>query len=135
MSESLKASGFQTVTDLSARQYHAVLMSAAFTVATMTNGNAEIPFGVLQEGVLGTTAKPKGVELITHGQTKGKLGGTVTPAGVFLSVGNDGTFIAAPYETSPATADLYICGRALEAGVSGDIIQIDFFPGVKASTE
>ena len=134
MSENIKVSGLKTATDLSARQFKAVQISASNTVATITNGNAEVPFGVLQNNPVGTTANPLSAEVVTFGETKAVAGGTIT-AGNFLSIDNTGGFIAAPYETSPATADLYICAVALESAVSGDTFRIHFFPGVKASTE
>ena len=120
--------------DLSASQYMFVRMSAAasFEVSAITNANAQTPFGILQND---PAAAGEAAEVALPGMiAKAVCGGTVDE-GDLLGCNNTGDVIAAPYETSPATADLYINALALEAGVDGDIIKVLVLTPVKASTE
>ena len=120
--------------DLSASQYRTVKLSesASFEVSAITNGNTEKPIGILQND---PDAAGKAAEVAIGGSVcKAELGGTVDE-GDFLSMTNAGELIAAPYETSPATADLYIFAQALEAGVDGDIVYVLVGFPVLASTE
>lgn len=125
----MKASG-----DLSASQFMAVRLTGdeSFDIGAITNGNAQIPIGILQNA---PNADGKPAEVAGPGeQCKAELGGTVDE-GNFLAPTNDGSLINAPWETSPATADLYLIAMALEAGVDGDIIQVVVQTPCKVSTE
>jgi hypothetical protein len=124
---SLVASG-----DLSSNQFRCVRLTASanFEVGAITNGNAQIPIGIQQndQDVAG-----KGVEVAMPGEVcKAELGGTVDE-GNFLAPDNNGALINSPQaEGSP---DLYVIGMALQAGVSGDVVQILVTTPMKVSAE
>jgi hypothetical protein len=124
---SLVASG-----DLSSNQFRCVRLTASanFEVGAITNGNTQIPIGIQQND---PDVAGKGVEVAMPGEIcKAELSGTVDE-GNFLAPGNDGTLINSPQaEGSP---DLYVIGMALQAGVSGDIVQILVTTPMKVSAE
>jgi hypothetical protein len=119
--------------DSSAHQYHVVKGAGENGFALITNANAEIPIGILQDDPDGD-GKPGAV--CVFGKCKAELGGTVT-AYQKLSFNNDGELIAAPYEAAIGTADLYVVATALESGGDGDIIGVlcHGFASVPGSTE
>lgn len=120
--------------NIATSQFRAVKLSAAasFEVSAITNANAEKPFGILQND---PDAAGKGAEVALVGEIcKAEYGGNVDE-GEYLSCDNDGKLIAAPYETSPATADLYIFALALEAGAASEIHYVLVLSPVLASTE
>ena len=126
--------GFVASGDLSANQFRAVQLSeaASFEVSAITNANAEKPFGIQQDD---PNAAGQGVEVALVGEIcKAEYGGTVDE-GDYLSCNNSGQLIAAPFETSPATADLYIFALALEAGAVNEIHYVLVLSPVLASTE
>ena len=126
--------GFVASEDLSANQFRAVKMSAAasFEVSAITNANAEKPFGIQQNN---PDTIGEAVEVALPGEIcKAEYGDTVDE-GEYLSCDNDGKLIPAPYETSPATADLYIFAMALEAGAVSEIHYVLLLTPVLASTE
>jgi len=126
---SLVASG-----DLSSNQFRCVRLTASanFEVGAITNSNTQIPIGIQQND---PDVAGKGVEVAMPGEIcKAELGGTVDE-GNFLApgTGNNGTLMNSPQaEGSP---DLYVIGMALQAGVSGDIIQVLVTTPMKVSAE
>ncbi len=100
-------------TDLSTKMYCAVKV-ASNLVALAVSGDAAA--GILQNKPLGTASAHQIAQVRVTGQTRVKLGGTVTP-GAFLkpNTNSDGTLIAT------ATDREIYCAIALEDGVSGDL--------------
>lgn len=122
--------------DLSASQFRFVRLStsAPFEVSAISNANApQIPIGVLQNK---PDAAGQGAEVAGPGEVcKAEAGGSFDEA-VTLGVDDSGRVIAAPFETSPATADLYIIGTSLQAsGALGDVVFILVQSPVLASTQ
>jgi hypothetical protein len=118
MSEtSLHIPGLKASADLSAAQFRCVQISAAFTVAPITNGNAQIPIGVLQND---PDAANEAAEVIALGASMVEAGASFS-AGDSLVSDNSGRLITGAFEAAIGTADLYVVGRALEAaGAAGD---------------
>lgn len=123
--------------DLSSNQFRAVRLSTSnpFEVTTISDANApQVPIGIQQ-------SKPDssyrgGIEVAGPGEVcKAEAGGSFDEA-VTLGVDDSGRVIAAPFETSPASADLYIIGTSLQvSGGSGQIVYILVQSPVLASTE
>jgi len=106
--------------------------AASFEVSAITDANAEKPFGIQQDD---PDAAGQGVEVCVAGEIcKAEYGDTIDE-GEYLSCDNSGRLIPAPYETSPATADLYIFAMALEAGAVSEFHYVLVLTPVKASTE
>lgn len=123
--------------DLSSNQFRAVRMSTTvpFEVTTISNANApQLPIGIQQDAP--TSTYRGGVEVATPGEEcKAEAGGSFDE-GVALGMDNSGRVIAAPFETSPATADLYIFATSLEvSGGTGQIVRVLVQSPVLASTE
>jgi hypothetical protein len=119
--------------DSSAKQYHVVKGAGENGFALITNANAEVPIGILQND---PDADGQPGEVCIFGRCKAELAGNVTAFNA-LSFNNDGELIAAPYEAAIGTADLYVVAIALETGVDGDIIDVLCigFASVPGSTE
>lgn len=122
--------------DLSSSQFRFVRLSTSspFEVSAISNANApQIPIGVMLND---PDAAGKAAEVAGPGSVvKAEAGGSFDEA-VTLGVDDVGRVIAAPFETSPATADLYIIGTSVQAsGGSGEIVFILVQSPVLASTE
>jgi len=107
--------GFKTgicsaAADLSAKQFHAVKITAAFAV-NLTSVAGESTFGVLQN----TPTSGQAAEVMHTGVTKVVAGAAIS-AGADVMAGADGRVITA------ATAGSKIIGRALEAAVNANEI-------------
>lgn len=133
MSNYLSLPGAKAASDLSSYQFCAVKLSSnELEVTPITNANApDLPVGILQD-------KPdvagQGADVAVDGVCKAIFGGNVSVGNV-LGVNNSGQLIAAPMETSPATADLYCIAVALQAGSSGTVGYVRLIGPVLASTE
>lgn len=122
---------FEAGSDLSAKQYHAVLLDEDFRVDAITNGNAQVPIGILQNDPISGEA----AEVALMGEVCfAEAGGSIT-YGNALSVNNDGELIAAPFEAAIGTADLYIIAFALEDASDGDHFKVLVTSPVPGSTE
>ena len=111
MTISLKAAA-----DLSAKQYHAVKITAAHTVNVVTAATDK-GFILLNK----PAAANEAAMLCIGGRSKVKIGGTVS-AGDLLGPDTDAMLIAVTADESQ------IIAIALEAGVDGDIIDAIVFP-------
>lgn len=123
--------------DLSSNQFRAVRLDATapFVVATISDANApQIPIGIQQSAPSSTYRG--GIEVAGPGEVcKAEAGGSFNEA-VALGVDDNGCVIEAPFETSPASADLYIIGTSLQvSGGSGQVVYILVQSPVLASTE
>ncbi len=121
--------------NISSSQHRFVKMSASnpFEVSAMSNANApELPIGVLQND---PDAAGEGAEVAGPGSTCLVECGDTIDEGEALGCDNNGRVIAAPFETSPATADLYIIGTALQAGTVSTKVKILVQSPFLASTE
>ncbi len=120
--------------DLSSSQHRFVRMSASNPgeVSAISDGNTQIPVGVLMNdpNAAGQPAEVAG----PFSTVKVECGGSIDE-GEALSVDNDGKVIAAPFESAPGTADLYICATALQAGTDGTKVMILVQHPVACSTE
>ena len=134
MSDYLSMPGAVASGDISTSQHRAVRLSGSnpFEVSAITNANApQIPVGILQDE---PDAAGKGADVAIDGVCKAEFGDTVT-IGAVLGMDNSGRLIPAPFETSPATADLYCFAVALEAGTVGTKGKVRLISPVLASTE
>ena len=106
--------------DLSAKQYHAVLLSTTdWKVSAITNANApQIPIGILQNDP-DADGMPADVAIL--GVCKAECGDTIT-AGDTITINNDGEIIQD--DATVSSPDLYHLGIALEDGVDGEHISI-----------
>ena len=122
---------FEAAVDLSSHQWHFVRLSEDFTVSTITNGNAQVPFGVLlNDPIAGEAA-----EVALPGEICfAEAGGSIS-FNNHCSVNNDGELIAAPFEAAIGTADLYVCALALEDASDGEKFKILVLSPVPGSTE
>lgn len=100
--------------DLSSYQYHCVDINTSGNVAVLASQGAKV-LGVIQNK---PAAAGRGATVCIFGVTKAELDGTVT-------VGDELTSAATGGVEEAASGD-YVIGRALESGVSGDIISILF---------
>lgn len=101
---------FPAGADLSGKQFHAVKFNGS--AALVAAGDGDDILGILED-------KPKQGEpgtVALAGRPKAKLGGTVA-AGDRLAVNANAQFIV-------ATAGKRIVAKAMEAGASGEIIQV-----------
>lgn len=124
--------GIKAGADLSAGQFMAVRLTSARTVGAITDANAQVPYGILQN-------KPKSgeaaeVAVAGGGATnvKARAGGTIA-AGDFLACNNTGELIAQPQ--AEASPDLYIIAVALEAAADNDIFHVDMLTPMKVAAE
>lgn len=108
--------GLTTVTDLSAKQYYFVKLSADKTVA-LTAAATDCPVGILDDGAKGTASVPAAASVVFKGVAKITLGGTVA-AGDRVATKNDGTAVKVTEGTDITT---YIVGQMLEGGAAGDV--------------
>lgn len=127
MAETIRS--FMSDTDLSALQFHAVVVSGEYTVSKVTNGNAQIPLGILAND----PTEGQMASVVLNGITRARVGGSVS-AGNHLSMNNTGELIAAPQEYSTGS-DLYVFARALEDGANDEIIDVELFAPILNSTE
>ena len=111
---------FRAAADISAAHQRAVRITGAFQVNVITNANAEVPMGILQND---PDTIAFGADVQMGGVSRAELGGTVT-AGDPLSIDNSGRLILAAWETSVATGDLFIFAWALEDGVLSEVIDV-----------
>jgi len=95
--------------------------------AVILNNAADLPIGVIVDGE--TTSGKSSIALMNFsGTVHVKLSGTVN-ANALLQLANDGTVV-----TDAGSSARVIVARALEAGVSGDLIEAAFYgPLVYAS--
>ena len=133
MSDYLSLPGAVASGNLSASQLRAVKLSGSnpFEVSAITNGNAEVPIGILQDE---PTVAGQGCDVAIVGVCKAQFGGTVS-IGNALSINNTGQLIAAPFESPIGTADLYVIAIALEAGASGTKGMVRLLSPVPGSLE
>lgn len=124
---------FHAAADISSSQFHAVMGSGEFGIAPITNGNAQVPIGILEND---PDADGQPASVCVFGVTRARCGGSVS-AWNRLSVNNTGELIAAPYEAAIGTADLYVIATALEDGADNEIIEVFVhgIVGVPGSTE
>jgi len=109
---------FLNTTDLSAKQYHLMLVSAANTVDTC--GAAGIAIGILQND---PTANQGASVLTARGViTQLEIGGNVSAANT-LESDSAGKGVAFTIDGAGAT-ETWCVAVALEGGVSGDIISV-----------
>lgn len=122
--------------DIASSQFRFVKLNADLPgeVAAMSNADApELPIGVLMndpdtEGHAAEVAGP-------GSYVKVEAGGSFDES-VTLVCDNSGRVIAGPYETSPATANLYIIGISFQvSGGSGQHVLVLVTSPVLASTE
>ena len=107
--------GLTCVTDLSAKQFCFVKLSADYTVAIATDDTLAI--GVLQNNPLGTSTSRMACTVAGVGSvTKLKLAGTVTYGQKLVVDNSTGAAVAT------SEADDPICAIALEGGSSGNYI-------------
>jgi hypothetical protein len=118
---------FTCSTDLSAKQYHFVKLSAAQTVA-ICSGTTDIPIGILQNKPDGTTHKEAVVALLGGGGTsKLVAGGALGTPGTIVATKADGRAQAAVATQYPGATTIDT------AGADGDIIEVSLgAPTVKA---
>ena len=105
--------GLSSESDLSADQFKAMELSGSFQVDLADNAADEV-VGILQNK---PAAAGRAAEVRQLGIAKWKLGGTVTAGD---KVGTDAAGLGV---TKTANNDWFL-GRALESGVSGDIISV-----------
>lgn len=106
--------------DLSANQFHFVTMASDGQIDPTGDGAAA-------DGVLVNTPAAQG-----DAATVVVAGRVIVEAGGNIAVGANVASNAAGEAVTAATNDI-ILGKALEAGVDGQIISIDFFRGGNAS--
>lgn len=111
---------FEAGQDLSAKQYHFVTMASDGQVDPTGAGAAAD--GVLQNA---PSAVGRAAAVAVQGRLKVLAGGTITN-GANVASNAAGKVVAA------STGNI-ILGKALEAGVDGQYITIDFFKGGNAS--
>lgn len=112
---------FRAGADISAAHQRAVLIDDERQVNVITNANApQIPMGILQNA---PDTAGHGADVMMLGVSRAKLGGTVT-ANAALSISNNGSLIAAPWEAAIGTADLFIFAYALEGGAINEVIDV-----------
>ena len=113
--------GAEADATFASHQYHAEKLSAtANRVSRMTNANAEIPIGILQDD---PNAAGQGADVAYMGICKAECGGTIT-RGNTLGVNNDGEVIADVEVADGGAIDLHHIAFALEDGVDGEIIKV-----------
>lgn len=116
--------GAHATEDLSGEQYHAVYLTDDFAVTSISDSNvasfAQAGIGVLQND---PDADGKAAEVVCIGICRAEAGGTLAQ-GDYLTINNDGEFIAGALEATTTAADRGIIGRALADAADGDIIDI-----------
>lgn len=119
-SQNIKIPGLHAVEDLSSWQYQAVYLSEDRGVTKITNANvgsfAQAGIGVLQND---PDADGKAAEVICVGLAKCKAGGSIS-ANDYLTLNNDGEFVAGALEATTTAADRAIIGRAIESASDHD---------------
>ena len=105
---------FITATDMSSTNYRAVILSDDLTVAD-AGANGQV-IGIRQESPDGTD-NDTNVNVSLSGTSKLTLGGTVT-VGAYIKSTSTGAG-----EATTTNTDIYFA-RALEAGVTGDVIEV-----------
>jgi hypothetical protein len=118
---------FVCSTDLSAKQFHFVKLSAQQTVV-ICSGTTDIPIGILQNAPDGTYNKAAVVALLGGGGTsKLVAGGALGTAGTIVATKADGRAQAAVATQYPGATTIDT------AGADGDIIEVSLgAPTVKA---
>lgn len=111
---------FEAGQDLSTKQYYFVTMASDGQVDPTGAGAAAD--GVLQNA---PAAAGRAASVAISGRVKVVAGGTIT-AGANVASNASGAVVAA------STGNI-VLGKALEAGVSGQYVTIDFFRGGNAS--
>ena len=107
--------------DLSAKQYFAVIFGGTGReVDPVTNANASRPIGILQDDP-DTALQP--CDVAAFGVCKAELGGTVAIGDTLIS-DNDGALIADDEVADGTAVDVHHLATALEAGDSGEIIEV-----------
>ncbi len=105
-------------TDISTKIY---LFMKVVSDLIVTAGAGEATVGILQNTPVGSTSRHAGAAVRTSGNSKLKLGGTVT-ANAFLKSDASGQGVVA------STGDKY-GAQAISAGVSGDLIAVRVISG------
>ena len=96
-------------------QYRACKMTAAHTVGSITNANAERPIGIVQNDPL----VDEGVDIAVMGKCRAQYGGTVA-AGDKLGCNDSGQLITDVEVLDGTAVDLHHIAIALEAGSTGE---------------
>ena len=134
MSENL-IPGLIAGADLRSAQHTFVYLNAdtPFEVQTISNASLpQIPIGVQ----LNEPDENEGVEVAGPGSLVKCLAGGSFDEGVTLVCNNSGRVIAGPWETSPATADLYIIGVSYQVSTgNGQVVFIMVTSPMLVSTE
>lgn len=113
--------------DLSAFQ-HCIVKQTSDTQVNVATATTDILLGVL--GNKPKSGETASVERFTAGVTfKVLLGGTVT-RGQYLTVNSSSVAVGATQTTAGSQPVVHVIGRALQAGVSGDIIEVEGAPGL-----
>lgn len=105
-----------TATDLTAKQFYAVKMTATARTVALASTGGEMIYGILQNAPAATEA----ANVCIFGVTKAQAGGTIT-AGDPLTTDTAGKLIT--YTSSKVKV-----GVALTSGASGDLITAFIFP-------
>jgi hypothetical protein len=128
----LSYNGVSAAADLSASQYRAVKWdSTERRIAAITNANAERPIGILQDD---PDAANKPADVAAFGMCRAQLGGTVT-FGDKLACNNSGQLVTDAEVTGGGAVDLHHIAEALEAGVSGDTVDVFLFNSDRIGAE
>ena len=112
--------GFRAGGHISEAHQRAVRISGEFKANVITNGNGQVPMGILQND---PDATGQGATVRMSGVSRAELGGSVSAAGP-LSIDNSGRLIAAAWESPIGTADLYVFAWALEDGAISEVIDV-----------
>ena len=122
MANYINVPGLIAGADLSAKQYYAVQgdTSGDREVKAITNANAEMPIGILQND---PDTAGHAADVAVFGTAKAIYGGTVTRWDK-LACDNNGALITDAEVTAQDGADLHHIAIALESGSSGDIRQV-----------
>jgi len=109
----------EVATDLRNKEYYFVKDSSGLLVLA---GAGEKAVGIMQEGVLGTSASHQITRVRTAGNSRLKLGGTVS-VGSWIKSDANGAGVATTTDKEVYNA------QALSDGVSGDIIAVKVVTG------
>lgn len=113
----------EVATDLRNKEYYFVKDSSGLLVLA---GAGEKAVGIMQEGVLGTSANHQITRVRTAGVSRLKLAGTVS-VGSWIKSDADGKGVA-----TTTNLDVYNA-QALSDGVAGDIIAVKVLTGMVSS--
>lgn len=114
MSDYIGLAGLKAAATLT--QYRACKITAAHTVNSITNANAERPVGIVQNDPL----VDEGVDIACLGKCRAEYGGEVT-AGDKLACNNSGQLITDAEVLDGSAVDLHHIAIALETGSSGEV--------------